>query len=104
MLTQSGNSHKGGHKGKKYFPNSISIARCCTAHQQSHDAPIEPQCKLSVLWNGGTDGARTVHADAAKLEAADANGRQEGRGNRKGGGKVLKMEGFRVAVHACVRA
>ena len=31
MLTQSGNSHKGGHKGKKYFPNSISIARCCTA-------------------------------------------------------------------------
>ena len=27
-------SHKGGHKGKKYFPNSISIARCCTAHQQ----------------------------------------------------------------------
>ena len=104
MLAQKSSSHKGGHKGKKYFPRSISIARCCTAHQQSHDAPIEPQCKLSVLWNGGTDGARTVHADAAKLEAADANGRQEERGDWKGGGRVVEMEGFRVAVRARVRA
>ena len=104
MLAQKSSSHKGGHKGKKRFPHSISIARCYTADQQLHDAPDEPQCKLSVLWNGGTDCARAVHADAAINEAADANGRQEGRGNRKGGGKVLKMEGFRVAVHACVRA
>ena len=78
---------QGWEQGKKRFPHSISIARCCTAHQQSHDAPAEPQFKLSVLWNGGTDGARTVHADAAKLEAAGANGRQEGRGNRKGEGE-----------------
>ena len=39
----------------------------------AHGAPVELQCKLAVLWNSGTDGARTFHADATTMEAADAN-------------------------------
>ena len=67
-------------------------------HQQLRDAHVEPQPELSVLWNGGTDGARAVHADAAKHETADAN-RREAKGKwtwSEGGTRETEFKTWRA--------
>ena len=59
-------------------------------HQQLRDAHVEPQPELSVLWNGGTDGTRAVHADAATSEATNSDRRWRKGGIDNGNGKAEK--------------